>query len=121
MQKQVLRSFKFWNAVTIDGAHTTNTSTPTSIQFLDNIAIQITGTSTAVATITIEVSNDYDPNVPNSTGTWSTLTLSDTLNLTAGGTVFADLTQVPFPYIRTKFTRVSGGGTLTGYISAKGI
>lgn len=119
MQKQVLKTYKLIDSVSM-GADVI--SAITSIQFLDNISIQMSFTGSPVGTFSVQVSNDYDSNQPTATATWSDLTLSAVP--TASGSaddIFIDLTQVPAPYVRIKYSRTSGTGTLNATIAAKGI
>lgn len=97
------------------------TSLITNIQFLDNIYYQAiwSAGSTPVGVITVEVSASYDPTT-NTAGTWDALTLPVTANVSGNsGSISLDLNQLSMPWIRLKYTRTSGSGTLNVYMSAK--
>lgn len=98
------------------------TSSVTSIQFLDNIGVQVNWTGTApVGTIAVQVSADYAAdefgNVTNA-GNWFTLPVSPAVS---GGTgsVYVDLNQMSAPWLRVVYTKTSGTGTLNAFITAK--
>ena len=119
MQKQSLATFKLIDAQSMAGDVT---SSVVGIKFTDNISIQMSFTGTPTGVFDVQVSNDYDPNLPTQTATWSSLTLSATpVASGSGDSILMDLTQVPAPFIRVKYTRTSGSGTLNATIAAKGI
>lgn len=99
------------------------TSNPTNIAYMDNIVVQLNFTGTPVGTFEIQVSIDYEQddqgNVLN-TGNWTALALSP--NPAAAGsaaTIFLDLNQMGSMWVRVKYTRTSGTGTLNAFIAAK--
>ena len=105
-------------------ALTSVTSSPTNIQFLDNVGYEFDWTgSTPIGVITIEVSYSYaqdiNGNVTN-TGTWTSLGLSIAVSGNTGSAV-VDLNQLSAPYVRAVYTKTSGTGTLTGYCGGKAI
>lgn len=99
------------------------TSSVTNIQFLDNIAYQVNFTGTPVGTFSVEVSVDHAQDSQGNvtvTGTWNALTLSPTPAASgAAGSAYIDLNQLSAAYVRIKYTRTSGTGTLNGYITGK--
>lgn len=72
--------------------------------------------STPIGSITVEVSDDYSQNSDGSvknSGTWNELPLSDTTDISGNtGNGLIDIDQLGTYAIRTKYTRVSGTGTL---------
>ncbi len=103
---------------------TTLTSTVTNIQYLDNVGVQLNfTTSDAVGTFQVQVSMDYTQdavgNVLNA-GNWINLTLNPSpVAASAANQIYIDINQVSAPYMRVKYTRTSGTGTLTAYITGK--
>lgn len=100
------------------------TSAVTSILNMDNIGIEFTWSGTSpVGTCSVEVSIDYaqdgQGNVTNS-GTWTALTISPTLSVSGNsGSIYVDINQISAPWIRSKYTKTSGTGTLQCYIAGK--
>jgi hypothetical protein len=99
------------------------TSAVTSINYLDNVSIQLNAVGTAVGTFDVEGSLDYFQdiygNVVNA-GNWVPITLSPVPTLAgANKQILLDLNQLSFPWIRVTYTSTSGAGTLDAYISAK--
>lgn len=96
--------------------------TPTNIQYLDNISIQlnITGAS-AAGTITIQGSLDYAQTPFNAANAGSWDSLGVTYTVAGAATKIISLTQVCVPWIRIVFTRDSGTGSIDAYISGKAI
>lgn len=106
----------------------------TNIQYLDNIGLQYTWSGAPVGFLSAEISADYaqdiNGNVTNP-GNWVPLTLSyfngtDFVTTTliptsVGSPVYLDLDLLSAPWIRARYTRTSGTGTLTTVITAKGL
>ncbi len=94
---------------------TTITGPTTTIDRMDDICYQVKWVSSdAVGVISVQGSVD---------GTnFEDLTFNPTLTQPASnnGSYLINLGLVPFPFIRLKYTRTSGTGTLTAYMSAKG-
>lgn len=81
----------------------------------DQVCYQVAWTSSnAVGTISVQGSVDGT--------TWNDLTFDPVLAQPASnnGAYLINLALIPFPYIRLKYTRVSGTGTLDVWLSAKG-
>lgn len=105
----------------------TNLVSPvTQIEFMDNIGVQLNfTTSDAVGTFNVQVSMDHTQdqygNVTNA-GNWINLALSPSpVAASADNQIFIDLNQLSAPYLRVIYTRVSGSGTLNGYICGKSV
>ncbi len=102
------------------------TSAVVEVRNQDNIGIQLHWTGTApVGTFSFEISSDYlvdiEGNVQNA-GNWIALTVSPAIAAAgAGDDAYVDFNQLSAQYIRVKYTRTSGTGTLTGIAVAKGI
>lgn len=109
MQKNVLRPIAIITAGDMSGSLT---SSVTNINFLDNIGIQLIFTGSPTGTFSVEVSNDNT--------SWTALSLSPAPAASgSAGNQYIDLNQLSAAWIRTKYTRTSGSGSLTAYLSAK--
>lgn len=103
------------------------TSPVTDIRFIDNVALLLKWTGTPVGTFAVQGSVDYVAALPNASrvanaGTWTSLTLSPTPSAAGSADhVLIDLPALGFPFIRVVYTRTSGTGTLTMYISGKAV
>jgi hypothetical protein len=91
----------------------------------DNIGFHLAWTGSAVGVFSIEVSanhkQDRSGNI-SSAGTWVTIPLSSPI--TAANTpddAYIDLNQLSAPWIRVKYARTSGTGSLGVYIVGKGV
>lgn len=129
-RKSNLRLFQ--NIVAGDMSQATITSTVSNIQMLDNVGIQLSWTGSPVGTFTIEVSADHaQDEYGNVTvaGQWTALTVSylvssavtaaSSIPTSVGSPIYVDITQISAPWIRVIYTKTSGTGTLTGYLTAK--
>jgi hypothetical protein len=118
--KNVLPPYHVINATSMAASIT---GAATNIQYLDNVSVQASWTSTPVGTIAIEGSLDHSANpITNQTinaGTWTTI-LSYAAGGAAGG-FLQDMNNLSFPWIRVSYTRSSSSGTLDVYISGKAI
>lgn len=120
-RRNQLYQFKFLNGQSLAASFN---SSPTNIEFLDNVGYQLNvTTANAVGTFSFQVSLDYNQdsqgNVQNA-GNWVDLPLSTTPTLaSADVTVMFDGNQIQAPWIRVAYTRTSGTGTVTGYVSGK--
>ena len=101
------------------------TSPVTSIQWLDNIGIQLNVVATAspMGTFAVQVSADYfqdiEGNVVNP-GNWVSVGLPSVPTVVGSSTViYIDLNQLSSPWIRVVYTPISGDGVCDGYITAK--
>jgi len=97
------------------------TSAPTQIAFLDNIYYQVEWSGTSpVGSMSVEVSSSYDQRL--GTGSWDAVVLPVTPSIAANtGSISIDLNQLGAPWVRLVYTRTSGTGTMTAYISAKSV
>lgn len=117
--KNALTPYHVINAVSM-GA--TITGAAVNIQYLDNISIQLIFTGSPVGTVSLEGSLSYAQSSTGAVinaGTWTPLGV--TYAISAAGDLLIDLNEMSFPWIRIKYTRSSGSGTLDGYISGKAI
>lgn len=119
-RKNVILPFKMLDAQTLDSSFNTD---PTNIQYLDNVSLQISVTTTAnTGQFAIEVSNDPQNERDPSTATWDELDLDPPIAALADAdtTISIDMNQLGFTYIRLKFTLGTGtNGTATAYLTAK--
>lgn len=122
MHKTNLLKFQNITAGSMGGSLT---SAVTSILNLDNIGLEFVWSagSTPVGTISVEISIDYaqdtQGNITNA-GTWVALALSPTPSVSGNsGSIYIDINQISAPWIRAKYTRTSGSGTLNSYICGK--
>lgn len=120
-RKNTLLSFQ--NIISGNMALTSITSAVTSIQFLDNIGVQLNFTGTPTGTFDIQVSADYAQdsfgNVTNA-GNWIGLTFGTApVASGAASTIYLDLNQLSAPWLRVVYTKTSGTGTLNGFVTGK--
>lgn len=120
-RKNTLTPFQIFNATTMAASAT---SPVIVIAYMDNIGIQLQWTGAPVGTFSFEISLDYAASQPggavSNTGTWIPLAVSP--SITASGSAdqaYVEINQSAATAIRIKYTRTSGTGALTGYISAK--
>lgn len=130
--KNVSPPFQFYSALNVSGT-TSYTSSASSILYKDNIGLQYAFTGSVSGIIDVQVSNDYNPGLPESAGslnagTWTSLvqTAPNTLPVivTVGVTsVFVNVDQIAASYLRTVWTNSSGSGsgTITGVFVAKSL
>ncbi len=92
---------------------TAYTSSSTDINQLHNIGLDVRYVGTMAGTLTVECSNDNS--------TFTALTFSPALTQPTGSAlnILISLNQVPFRYVRTKYTNASGTGTITSILTAK--
>lgn len=118
MQKNILKVYKALSAANMAS---TITSPVTTIQWLDNIAIQFNFTGSPTGTFSVQGSLDYDPNT-NNPGTWNSVTL-DPVPVASGssGSILINMDELAFPYLRVQYVPSGGTGSLDYFISAKEI
>lgn len=128
--KNVSIPFTLLNAVAVTGSNVL-TSSVSSILYKDNIGLQYAFGGNATGTVDVQVSNDYNPGLPESggtvnAGTWTSLvqTAPNTLPLTVSSGVTSaaiNISQSCFAWLRTQYTNSSGTGTLTYVFAAKSL
>ncbi len=124
----------FANIVAGDMSQATVTSTVTNVQQLDNIGIQLSWTGSPVGTFAIQVSADHAQDTEGNVtaaGQWTPLvtsyllsgnvTVAASIPTSAGSPIYVDITQVSAPWVRVVYTKGSGSGTLSGFITAKAV
>lgn len=121
-RKNILPKFKNITAGDMSG---NITSVVTNIGYVDNVGCELSWTGTPTGTFSVEVSVSYEQdsqgNVINA-GAWNALTLNPTpVASGSAGSFYISLNQLEAPWIRVRYTRTSGSGTLTGYIATKEI
>jgi hypothetical protein len=100
------------------------------INLMDDVGIQtnVTNGSSAVGTLSIQVSADHlqdDEGNILVAGTWATVQSPPgtnlTLAVTGNGAYYFDLALLSAPYCRLAYTATSGTGTADGWVAAKAI
>lgn len=125
MAKNVLKSYTD-PIITNKSMAASFVGTPTSIEFYDNVGIQLTWVgANPIGTIGINISLDYDPRTQS--GTWSALQQPTGTPVTiiptgAAGDGYFDLNQLSGMWIQVTYTTAGGSvGTLTSKIGLKGL
>lgn len=98
------------------------TSTYSNVLGMDNIGLLLSwsGASSPVGSFSVEVSNDYNNSNAINSGTWIALDFGSTISISgSSGSHEININQLPYSWIRTKYTRTSGSGTLNVFLSAK--
>ena len=121
-QVDVLRPVAVINGVPVA---TTVTSTPVHIMYLDNVGIQFVWTGTPTCTINVLVSNRTTPgsNPPTPvSGSFTALTLTGLSNPAgSAGSFWIDLNQLGAEWVEAQYASCSSTGTLSAFLSAKGV
>lgn len=120
--KTILRPYQVLSAGDMS---TSITSAPTNVQMIDNAGYSLSWSGTPVGAFSFQCSADYTPGTfpsdyPVNAGTWTTMTLS--ANITASGSpdnAYVDLTLLSAPWIRVVYTRTSGSGSLSIWVTGK--
>lgn len=120
-RKNNLYQYKILNGVSLGASFS---SVPTNIEIMDNISYQMNiTTADAIGSFTIEVSDDYNQDSQGNVitaGNWITLPISDAMDVAgASDLIMFDGNQISQPWIRLKYTRTSGTGSVTAYVTGK--
>lgn len=99
------------------------TSAAVNIQYLDNVGIQLVWTGTPSGTFAVQFSLDFEKdslgNILNA-GTWTAIDLDDVPTASgSAGNWYLDMNQISSPWIRIVYTRASGTGSLSAYVTGK--
>lgn len=111
----------------IDGAAlATNVyGTPIHMMYLDNIAVQFVWTGTPTCTLSVLVSNQTTPgsNPPTPvSGSFTALTIGGLTNPAgSSGSFVIDLNNLGEEWVEAAYTSCTGSGTLSAYLTAKGV
>ncbi len=120
--KNFLSPYLVFNAVSTGASAT---SSVTDVRYLDNLVYSLSWTGTTNGTFDLQWSPDYalgSGSTVLNAGTWFSVPLSGTTNPSgSAATTSIFVNQIPGPYLRVVFTRVSGTGALTGYITGKAV
>lgn len=121
--KNNLKSKALQTALAISGT-TAYATAAVDVQFLDNIAFQVTGTSTATGAAQVQVSVDHNQdslgNVTNA-GNWVNLGSSTAIDFGATASYYIAVNQLSAPYIRLVYTNATNTGTLTSLVCGKAL
>ena len=94
------------------------TSDPFNVQGLDSIAVQFVFSGTPTGTFSVQVSGNY--NTVTASGDWDDLFLNPSMTASgASGTASTNIQQLAFLWMRLKYTRTGGTGSLDAYVSGK--
>lgn len=120
MQKNILKPYH----TLVDVAMSSDIiSTPTNIQWLDNVGVQLMFTGTPTGNFFIDLSLDYNPpgnSQPFNAGTWTAIAFTGQPAASGvDGDIYLDLNQMSSPYLRVRYVRASGTGVLNGYVTSK--
>jgi hypothetical protein len=101
------------------------TSTVSNIEFYDNIGLLFVYSGTPTGEFFVEGSinhvQDQNGNV-TTVGNWVPIDLDPSAVASgAAGEILIDLNQLSFPWLRVRYARSSGTGTLDVYISGKSL
>lgn len=121
--KNQLKSKKLQSAVAVSGT-TAYTTAAVDVEFLDNIAFQVNGTSTATGAAQVQVSVDYSQDSQGNVlvaGNWVNLGSSTSIDFGATGSYYIAVNQLAAPYIRLVYTNATNSGTLTSYVCGKSL
>jgi hypothetical protein len=97
-------------------------SDPIELIYLDNVSLLLVWTGTPTGTFKIEVANEFPADManPSYTPTWVDLPLTPAIIATgAGDSAFIDFTQIPSAFMRVKYNRSGGSGSLNGSVTSK--
>lgn len=124
-RKNVLQLYTDPNFTSADMSGSIN-GTPVCIQYLDNVGIQVAWAgATPGGTFTVQVSLDYDPQLPSATATWSTLQSPPGTNVSispggSAGNGYFDLNELSAGFVRLVYTTADESvGTATAKFTAK--
>jgi hypothetical protein len=117
-------NLKQFQTVTNGNMASAITSPVTSIEFLDNIGMQLNFTGSPTGIAQVQVSLDYNQDINGNVinpGNWVPVvfpSIGSDISLSSGSPIFIDLNQLSAPYVRLYY---SGGGTgvLNAYVGGK--
>lgn len=108
------------------------TSAVTNIQILDDIGVQLNWTGSPVGNFRVQISADHAQDINGNVtvaGNWTPLTLtywdgaawatSVDIPTSLGSPIYFDMALLSAPWIRVLYTKTSGTGTLSAFITAK--
>lgn len=111
-RKNIIKSYKMLDAVTIDS---TQTSDKTNVESMDVASVDLvwSGGSTPIGAITFESTNSSDNDISAGNDDWVELEFGSVINISgASGSHHIVFNVLPFRALRVKYTRSSGSATL---------
>lgn len=114
-RKNVLKNWSMFGTTGADMSQSSVTSSTTEINYQDNAGIIVTWAGTSpVGQFFVDVSNDNT--------NWVTLDFGSAVSISGdSGSHAIDMTQLPFSYIRSRYVKTSGTGTLNANLTIKEI
>ncbi len=101
------------------------TSAVVETKLQDNMGIQLSWVGTPTGVFDVQVSLDHMQDTQGNVtqaGHWVSLILSATIAAAgAADDAYIDLNELAAPYVRVVYTATSGPGTLTAYVTGKGV
>ena len=97
-------------------------SEPLNMERVDNVGLEVEWTGNPTGAFVLEASNKYDP-IRNASATFKAITLADPPDDPAGSASgwLLDLNQIPFRWVRLRYTNASGTGVLNAYAFRRSI
>jgi hypothetical protein len=121
-------------AIAVTGT-ATYTSNQSNINAISEIGYTVSFTGTPTGTLSVQVSNDFNPsdpivnNRPLNSGTWVSIPLqyfngtslitATAIPVTAGGSYYLDVVGISAAWIQLIYTNASGSGTITATVAGK--
>lgn len=91
----------------------------TSIEYMDRVALRIETSGTPTGQITVQGSLDYDRLTPGFTPSWFDIPIGLAALTGTPDNYTVDITVYSFKWIRLKYVRTAGTGTMTAKIFAR--
>lgn len=124
-----IRKFQNFTNTLMSGTNVI-TSLQSSVEFVDNVGLELVWTGTPVGNFQVQVSADYAPNekiagnwVPLLFTYWNGTVFVTSYNIPTAllSPYYIDITLTSAPWVRVQYTNISGTGTLNSYLTAKAV
>lgn len=99
-------------------------SDPFSSRIYNKISLFIECSGTPVGALSIETSNNYNPNVPDARVDWTPMQFNPSIVALSGQAdqeYYFDIYETANPYLRVTYTSTSGTGTMYAALGSKEI